>query len=159
MSTATRLGDSASALLASYVNLMLDDEELDEEALRALAKQDDAAWRDIDRLRAQGRLFRPPDDGELDANAGAGVRARHAWDAVVDAVKERGAVPFANGQEVAEQVASRVKWEAQAVKDDKTRAQEERRLRALAKATIRMVAAEWKRAVFITHSRTRTAET
>lgn len=145
----TRFGDSVSAFLASYV--MLDDEELDEEALRALAKQDAAAWRDIDRLRAQGRLFRPPDDGELDANAGAGVRTRDAWDAVVDAVKERGAVPFANGQEVAAQVASRVKlyWEAQAVKDDKARAQEERRLRALAKATIRMVAAEWKRAVFV----------
>ncbi|KAK1230918.1 swr1 complex component [Marasmius sp. AFHP31] len=47
-------------------------------------------------------------------------------------------------------VASKVKvyWEVQAVKQDKARAQDEKRLRALAKATVKMVVAEWRKAVF-----------
>jgi helicase SWR1 len=40
-------------------------------------------------------------------------------------------------------------WDGHALREDKAKAQEERRLKALAKATIKMVTREWKKAVFV----------
>ena len=132
---------------------MLDETEVDDSALKELAQREAEAWRDIDRLRAQGRLFRPPDEtiGVRPAGAIGGPRAKDVWDELLGAIQEHAVQPFTQGPEIAGQIASRVKayWEAQALREDKARAQEERRLRALAKATIRMVTAEWKKAVFV----------
>lgn len=56
-----------------------------------------------------------------------------------------------SGVEIASQISTAIRsyWDVQAVKREKAKAQEERRLRALAKATIKLVTAEWKKAVFV----------
>lgn len=57
----------------------------------------------------------------------------------------------ASGRQIAAQIASKIQayWDGQATKKDKLKLQEDRRLRALAKATIKMVTNEWKKAVFV----------
>ena len=147
-----KFGESLTALLSSYS--APEDIDLDEPGLRALRQHDLKVWRTIDALRRQGRmLFRPPDDDmsprefpEVDTR-----REPDAWDAVLEAVQKRAEVQLVSGEYVAAQVASRVQayWDIRAIREDKARAQEEKRLRALAKTTIRMVTAEWKRAVFV----------
>ncbi|GJE94671.1 SNF2 family N-terminal domain-containing protein [Phanerochaete sordida] len=125
--------------------------DLDSAALRALYRDDLAVWRKIDGLRRQGRmLYRPPDDDGAGERWPETHRKPDAWDAVIDAVQARAEVQLPKGPEVAAQVASQVKvyWGLRAVRDDKARVQEEKRLKALAKATIRMVTSEWKKAVF-----------
>ena len=74
-----------------------------------------------------------------------------AWAHIVEAVQERAVHKPPSGRQVAAQVASRVRayWESRAVKDDKLKLQEEKRLRALAKATIKQVVDEWKKAVHV----------
>lgn len=149
-----RFGDSVSAYLQSYVTL--DGQEVDEVALAGRAAKEAAEWRTIDRLRAQGRLLRPPpDDDEVTGVGGAlsGRTKRDVWDEILDCVKARNGEPFAHGKVVAAQISAIVKvyWEGQAVRQDKARVVEEKRLRALAKTTIRMVTAEWKRAVFVSN--------
>lgn len=134
--------------------MTLDGQEVDEPALAARATNEAAEWRTIDRLRAQGRLLRPPpDDDEVTGVGGAlsGRTKRDVWDEILECVKARNGEPFARGKDVAAQLSAIVKvyWEGQAVRQDKARAVEEKRLRALAKTTIRMVTAEWKRAVFV----------
>lgn len=125
--------------------------DLDERGLRALYHKDLAVWRTIDALRKQGRmLYPPPDDDGSTERWPETHRQPDAWDAVIEAVQARAEAPPPYGPVVAAQVASQVKvyWNMRAVRDDKAKAQEERRLKALAKATIRMVTAEWKKAVF-----------
>ncbi|KIJ66025.1 hypothetical protein HYDPIDRAFT_27228 [Hydnomerulius pinastri MD-312] len=74
-----------------------------------------------------------------------------AWSHVVSAVVSRGkGAGHAKGRHVAAQIASRVQayWDQSAVREDKAKAAEEKRVRALAKATVRIVVGEWKKAVF-----------
>ncbi|KAF8870891.1 hypothetical protein BD779DRAFT_1680768 [Infundibulicybe gibba] len=56
----------------------------------------------------------------------------------------------ASGRQVAAQIAGKIQtyWDSQASKKDKAKVQEERKLRILAKTTIKMVIAEWRKAVF-----------
>lgn len=82
---------------------------------------------------------------------------RDHWDNVIDSVAEHyklrteGEKVLWNGREIAAGVAEEIKayWEVHAVKREKMRVQEEKRLRALAKATIKSVVSEWKRAVHV----------
>lgn len=104
-------------------------------------------------MRRQGKMLYRPPDPRLATEADGEVLQRQpdAWDGIIEAVKLRAQTPMVSGQQIAAQIAGCVRtyWEAQAIRDDKVRVQEEKRLRALAKATIRMVAAEWKKAVFV----------
>lgn len=140
-----------TAFLESYV--APDYKDLDEDALRRRVKADLDVWRRYDRMRRQGKmLYRPPDPNLATEVEGEMLqRQPDAWDEIVEAVKLQAQTPMVSGQQIAAQIASRVRayWDAQAIRDDKVRAQEEKRLRALAKATIRMVAAEWKKVVFV----------
>lgn len=72
----------------------------------------------------------------------------------VDVGSGGGSSFFVDGRAVAAQVAGKVRayWEAKAAREDKFRMQEERRLRTLAKTTIKMVVAEWKKAVYVSLS-------
>jgi helicase SWR1 len=87
-------------------------------------------------------------------------RGPDIWDQVVDEVVARARVKRngngigGRGRQIASQIASRVHgyWDGHALREDKAKAQEERRLRALAKATIKMVTGEWKKAVFVRFS-------
>ncbi|KAF9448264.1 hypothetical protein P691DRAFT_781222 [Macrolepiota fuliginosa MF-IS2] len=78
---------------------------------------------------------------------------RDAWDDIVEIVSAtRGKMPKKTiGQQVAAQIASKVQayWDTQGIKRDRARAQEEKRFRTLAKATMKMVIAEWKKAVHL----------
>ncbi|KAH6910316.1 helicase SWR1 [Coprinopsis sp. MPI-PUGE-AT-0042] len=78
------------------------------------------------------------------------------WDTVVEAViataksKPSRSKKGSFGQQVAKQVASCVQgyWAAQNARNAKSKLQEEKRLRTLAKSTIKEVVAAWKQAVF-----------
>ena len=152
-----KYGESLTALLSSYS--APEDVDLDARGLRALIQDDLRVWRTIDAMRRQGRmLYRPPDDETGGAVPSAGAQAvvdtrrqPDAWDAVLDAVRQRAEVPRTYGADVVPQIVACVQsyWDAQAVRDERARVLEEKRLKALAKATIRMVAAEWKKAVFV----------
>jgi hypothetical protein len=56
-----------------------------------------------------------------------------------------------NGKHVAGQIATKVQgyWDGYAAKKDRAKVMEEKRLRALAKSTVKMVITEWKKAVFV----------
>lgn len=78
-------------------------------------------------------------------------RPKDAWDHVIEAVTHRNRNTLVKGRQVAAQVASRIQgyWDQRALREKTARVQEEKRLRALAKATIKMVTSEWKKAVFV----------
>jgi helicase SWR1 len=81
--------------------------------------------------------------------------SKDIWDAIIDAVgahyKARSIKRLPHGRYVAGQVALRIQahWDAQTVKKDRARAQEEKKLKALAKSTVKLVVNEWKRAVYV----------
>lgn len=78
-------------------------------------------------------------------------RPKDIWDYVVEAVTHRNRNTLVKGRQVAAQVASRIQgyWDQHAMREKTAKVQEEKRLRALAKATIKMVTSEWKKAVFV----------
>ncbi|KAH9949283.1 SNF2 family N-terminal domain-containing protein [Amylocystis lapponica] len=144
-----RHGESLDAFLSSYK--VLGDKDVDLETLEQMARKSAAFWDRVDSMRRQGRLL--PADGSRGAISGVDIVSPHdAWANVVNAVEEHArahARVRVDGRQVAAQVASKVRayWEGQAVREDKVKMQKDKRLRALAKMTIRLVTAEWKRAV------------
>ncbi|KAI0686705.1 SNF2 family N-terminal domain-containing protein [Cytidiella melzeri] len=145
-----QFGSSIDSYLKSYI--APEGQELNGDAYNEAVKKQLMIWRQVDALRRQGRmLHRPPDNHfSSDSQAKGPQRTPDLWDQVITEVKERSRIRYPVGKHVAAQVAGRIRsyWDAQAVKDEKTKAQEEKRLRALAKATIRLVTAKWKEAVF-----------
>lgn len=81
--------------------------------------------------------------------------SRDTWDDVVEAVIAEGKLRSKRpvGRQIATQIANKIQayWDGFAARKDRVKLQEERRLRALAKATIKMVASEWKKAVFVSN--------
>ncbi|OSX61706.1 hypothetical protein POSPLADRAFT_1046989 [Postia placenta MAD-698-R-SB12] len=142
-------------LLSSYT--VLDDNDVDAATVEQLVQRAAAFWDRVDSLQKQGRFF-PHAMGigentsglSHSADASASRQSRDLWSHVVDAMRSRALSRPINGRQVAAQVASRVRayWESRALKQDKVKVQEEKRLRALAKATIKFVIVEWKKAVF-----------
>ena len=104
-------------------------------------------------MRRRGRMLHRPPNSQSPSGSGAKgpQRVPDHWDQIIREVKEHSKARRATGKHVAAQVAGRVKgyWEAQALRDDKAKAQEEKRLRVLAKGTIRLVTAKWKEAVYV----------
>ena len=156
-----RFGSSLHKFLSSYTTY--NDQDFTEEALEDIARKDSIVLDRIDDFRRQGRLL--PD---LDSEPGSGLmstatgtthkRGPDLWDHVVEEVVARARVRRngngGKGRQIASQVASKVQgyWDGYALREDKAKVQEERRLRALAKATIKMVTGEWKKAVFVRFS-------
>ncbi|KAK7036501.1 swr1 complex component [Paramarasmius palmivorus] len=112
-------------------------------------------------LRKEDRYYGDIDTSALDlANLkwdpqkiiAQGRESKDIWDYCVDDAIEfdRSRRKRLTGQAIAAQVASKIRayWDAQVVKQDKAKAQEEKRLKQLAKMTIKMVTTEWKKAVF-----------
>jgi len=158
---APRFG-SLDKFLSSYTTF--NDQDLTEEALEGMAKVDSIILDRIEDFRGQGRLLLPDLDSESGSRSGimrtatgtTHKRGPDIWDQVIEEVIARARVKR-NGNgiggrgQVALQVASRIQgyWDGHALREDKAKVQEERRLRALAKATIKMVTGEWKKAVFV----------
>ncbi|GBE80854.1 hypothetical protein SCP_0305740 [Sparassis crispa] len=153
-------GESLTSLLSSYS--MWDNKDIELDKLERMAQNDAAIWGRIDALRRHGRLLLPAEDVDFyfssgsqpKPSGGAGTPNKPTgfgdiWARVIEAVVERYRSSPVIGPQVASQVASKIRgyWDGQAVKEDKVKLQEEKRLRALAKATIKLVVAEWKKAV------------
>ncbi|KAL0570717.1 swr1 complex component, partial [Marasmius crinis-equi] len=115
-------------------------------------------------LRKEGRYF-----GDLDLNFSqldesetqvnpqrSGYQGRperkDTWDHLLEDVstQHQARKKRVQGEAIAGFIASKIRayWDAQAVKQDKARAVEEKRLRGLAKATVRMVVGEWRKVIF-----------
>ncbi|KII95554.1 hypothetical protein PLICRDRAFT_170194 [Plicaturopsis crispa FD-325 SS-3] len=150
----SRHGNSLPALLSSYRTL--NDQDVDQDQLAERAKHDATIYDRMDALRAEGRLFPIDDDMYTSFVAKSHAKltsdAGDVWAHVVEAAAARGRARRVGGRgsQVAGQVANRIQayWEGHAARMEKGRAQEERRLRTLAKATMKMVTNEWKKVVF-----------
>lgn len=151
---APRFGSSLEKFLSSYITY--NDQDFTEEALEGLARNESITLDRIDDFRRQGRLLPEFDSGSAVMSTATGTthkRGPDIWDHIVEEVVAR-AKRNGNGgrgKQIAAQVASRIQgyWDGYAQREDKAKAQEERRLRSLAKATIKMVTGEWKKAVFV----------
>lgn len=149
--------------LTSYISF--NDNDARPEALREAALHEAALRARIEVFRRAGRL-----DRFMDADASVGVAIgnafrgdvvskrvdaphKDAWGAIVSAAiaKHKARKVSSSGKWIAGQIASKVQgyWESFAAKEDKLKAQEEKKLRALARATIKLVTDEWKKAVFV----------
>jgi helicase SWR1 len=149
-------GGSLSSLLRSYIRL--EDKDLSLEHLIAAARTDATLQEKISRLRAEGRLdhmnlrLSLEHNGSFPITTTLRVRETHdIWQEVVDEVVALSRELVGRGRKVAAQCAVAVRgyWEAQDAKEERVRAAEERRLKALAKATIRLVTSEWRKVVFV----------
>lgn len=166
-----RFQSSLESLLRSYTTL--NDQDQTETALMAIAMQEALLRNKLDRLQRLGRFFPYTEfssSTSFDSVSGGGSvggistndlskcsllprepqRPRDAWDCVVEAVVQRGRHDLVRGRQVAAHIASRIQvyWDQHASREKATKLQEEKRLRTLAKATIKMVTSEWKKAVF-----------
>lgn len=151
-----KFNSSLSNFLTSF--RMLGDEEVDSERIAKRALEEARIREREADFRRQGRFI--PGTDVLFGTEPSTIpydppkrTTRDIWDDIVEIISTtRSKVPKKTvGQQVAAQIASKVQayWDTQGVKRDKARAQEERRLRALAKATMKMVNAEWKKAVHV----------
>lgn len=166
-----RFQSSLESFLRSYTTL--DDQDQTETALMAIAMQEALLRNKLDRLQRLGRFFPYTEfssSASFDSVSGGGSaggisanglskcsllprepqRPRDAWDCVVEAVIQRGRHGLVRGRQVAAHIASRIQvyWDQHASREKAAKLQEEKRLRTLAKATIKMVTSEWKKAVF-----------
>ncbi|KAF9243185.1 SNF2 family N-terminal domain-containing protein [Melanogaster broomeanus] len=154
-----KFNSSVSDFLSSYT--MLDDQDQTPEALDALAQKEAALREKAARLHQQGRF--PPARVPPTSTSGKSTpilnpnmrdprRSQDAWEHIVQTIVQRGrhGGQVVRGRNVASQVASRIQvyWDQSAMREDRAKAQEEKRVRALAKATVKMVVSEWKKAVF-----------
>ncbi|KAI0077189.1 hypothetical protein K474DRAFT_1661971 [Panus rudis PR-1116 ss-1] len=145
-----KYGGSVSEFLSSYHTL--DDEDLDLPALERKAEEDAALWTRIDALRRQGRLLHDPSEF-ISQKPGPFVeptRAPNLWDDIILEVQRKVKKRSEDKKNVgALQVPNRIKayWDSKAAREEKARALEEKRLKALAKSTSKLVIAKWKEAV------------
>lgn len=140
---------SVTSALASYTRLENDD--VDEVVLDRAARERAVLFESVYALRQQGRMLLSAED------AGCALQSRPTdprtpgsdlWDHVLDAIRVR--QRETSGPEIAATIAAKVRtyWDLQNAKEGKIRVQHEKQLRALAKATMKLVISEWKKAVF-----------
>ena len=168
-----KFASNLTDFLSSYMSL--DEQEQTLETLTMLAQKEAALREKIERLNKQGRFvpfmygdsFKGLASGKAtpapvlaitaNPNARDPRRSKDVWEHIVETIVHRGRHGgggggfLIRGRQVAGQVANRIQvyWDQSAVREDKARVQEEKRVRALAKATVKMVVAEWKKAVFV----------
>ncbi|CAL1712065.1 unnamed protein product [Somion occarium] len=136
-------GQSLTTFLQSYSTL--DDQDVDTSVLEERAKERARFLNKIASMRKQGRLLYTFEGERQEPKRVGG----DIWDHLLEDVKARARVRPTSPRQGALQVANRVKayWESQAAKEDKVKALEEKRLRALAKSTVKLVINKWKEAV------------
>jgi helicase SWR1 len=143
---------SVTSALASFTRLENDD--VKEDALEEAARERAALLERVYTLRRQGRMLLSAED------AGRALQVRPTdqrtfgadpWDHVLNAVRSRHRQRETSGPEIAATIAAKVRtyWEAQNAKEGRVRVQQEKQLRVLAKATLKLVITEWKKAVFV----------
>lgn len=142
--------------LTSYINIFEDDTDaatLQQEALEEAKVREQVAQfhRDGRFIPGTNTLFgTEPDESEYMPPK---RESSDHWDAVIDEVVKRCKTRPRKGlaRHVAGMVASRVQahFESLELKKAKAREAEEKRLRNLARTTMKMVISEWKKAVFV----------
>jgi helicase SWR1 len=143
---------SVTSALASYTQLENDD--VKEDSLEEASRQHAVLLERVYALRQQGRMLLSAED------AGRALQIRPTdprtpgadpWDHVLNAVSARHRQRETSGPEIAATIAAKVRtyWDVQNAKEDKVRLQQEKQLRVLAKATLKLVITEWKKAVFV----------
>ena len=165
-------GRSLSTFLSSYHTV--NDLDVPVDTIDQLAQNEAALIDRIESYRREGRLrpehaaaaAKSTTSPDVSGNASSKpvaltsvprVRGPDTWDHVVQAVVSYGQHQNQNrarqnkGRHITSQIAGKIQayWDGYAARKDRARAQEEKRLRALAKSTIRMVVGEWKKAVFV----------
>ncbi|OBZ69570.1 Helicase SWR1 [Grifola frondosa] len=135
----SQYGGSLGALLSSATF-----QDVDSQGLERTITERAAFFYRVDALRRQGRL-----QGDPSSQAGE-LPPGDVWSHVVREVEARAKAQTSCDLQMAANVASKVRvyWDGQAAREDKVKMQEEKRLRALARATMKMVITEWKKAVF-----------
>ncbi|KAF9463593.1 SNF2 family N-terminal domain-containing protein [Collybia nuda] len=152
----TKYGSSLANFLASYTTH--NNKDVDDKTLQREITHNATILERTEQFRKQGR-FIPGTDHlfgfNVDITASYTTPQRNNkdhWDHVVEAAMSESKHwrKRPSGKQIAAQVASKIQayWDNQEAKKDKLKSQEERRLRALAKHTIKMVTQEWKKAVF-----------
>lgn len=152
-----KFNSSLGTFLASYTTH--NGRDIDEKTLEHEITTDAAILERTEQFRKQGRFIPGTDvlfGFNVDTTASFTTPQRtnkDHWDHVVEAAisESRHWRKRLSGRQIAAQVASKIQayWDSQEAKKDKLKSQEERRLRGLAKHTIKMVTQEWKKAVFV----------
>ena len=145
-------GKSVTSALASYARLENDDVE--EEALEKAARERATLLERVFALRQQGRMLLSAEDASRalqDRSTDSRTLRADPWDHVINAVCARRHQRETSGQEIAATIAAKVRtyWDVQNAKEGRVKLQQEKQLRVLAKATLKLVIAEWKKAVFV----------
>ncbi|KAH9965425.1 SNF2 family N-terminal domain-containing protein [Russula dissimulans] len=142
---------SVISALASYTRLENDD--VGEDALEDAAREHALLLERVYAMRQRGRMLLSAEDAACALQTRpTDLRTVGAdpWDRVLDAVCARYRQRETSGQEIAATIAAKVRtyWDMQNAKEGKVKLQQEKQLRALAKATLKFVISEWKKAVF-----------
>ena len=148
---------SVTSVLASYTRLENDDVE--EHALEEAARERAVLLERVFALRQQDRMLLSAEDAGRalqdrpthPRTLGAGA---DPWGHVLNAVRTRRHQRETSGQEIAATIAAKVRtyWDMQNAKEGRVKLQQEKQLRVLAKGTLKLVIAEWKKAVFVSNS-------
>lgn len=155
-----KYNSSLATFLTSYTTH--NGRNIDEKTLEQEIITDAAVMERTEQFRKEGR-FIPGTDAifgfNVDTTSSFTTPQRTQkdhWDHVVEAAISESKLwrRRPSGRQIAAQVASKIQayWDGQEAKKEKVKFQEERRLRALAKHTIKMVTQEWKKAVFVSAS-------
>lgn len=151
-----KFNSSLPNFLSSYINV--DDEDTTMSALEEEAKSEAAIREQVVRFRREGRFIPGTDilfgtEPHKVEYTSPQRSTTDTWDHVVAAVIARGRAKSKRsiGQQIASQIASKVQthFDGQESKKIKAKEAEERRLRNLAKSTMKIVIGEWKKAVYV----------
>ena len=147
---------SLNALLSSYTCLGEDEPDLDLATIEQNAETEAEILERVDRFRREGRFLpgtqtlfgTKHDDSEYHPPQRTST---DVWDDVVKAVVARSRPKKSLGRQITSQIANKIQtyFDNQESRKIKAREAEERRLRNLAKSTMKLVVGEWKKAIFV----------
>lgn len=147
-------GSSISAFLSSYTTM--EHKDVSTRILQESVRRDADILERASKLKEDGRWFyRSEEEGgifeDLETPQGPERTTKDVWDYCIEEIVTLGQAEIKRpiGLQITSQIASKVQayWEGQHAKQDKKRVQEEKRLRALAKQTIKEVTSAWGKIV------------
>ena len=143
---------SVTSALASYTRL--DNDDVGEVVLDQAARERAVLLERVYALRQQGRMLLSAEDARSalqNPPMDPRTPGSDPWDHVLNAIRIRHRQRETSGPEITAIIAAKVRtyWDLQNAKEGRVRVQHEKQLRALAKATMKHVIAEWKKAVFV----------
>jgi helicase SWR1 len=152
-----KFGGSLQDYLSSYTTVG-DKDLYDPASVENFVKAEAAIHDRIAALKSSGRLLfasKSTSEGvsRIDGR-GQYVPLADPWSRTIDAIVMNGKIKKVDGKSIAAQIAGKIKvyWDTFAAREDRARLMEEKRLRAMAKSTVRLVVAEWKKVVFVSLS-------